>query len=37
VERENPFSVDDVLTIANEWAPKLENATLPRGWSYDPW
>ena len=37
VIRENPFSIDDVLAIAAEWASKLENATLPRGWSYDLW
>jgi hypothetical protein len=37
VEQEQPFDADQVVAMVNEWADKLENRGLPRGWSYDPW
>jgi len=36
VEQEAPFDVDEVVTKAAEWADKLENSGLPKGWSRKP-
>jgi hypothetical protein len=36
VEQEAPFDADEVITKASEWADKLENCGLPKGWSRTP-
>jgi hypothetical protein len=36
-EQEHPFDADQVVTMVTEWANKMENSGLARGWSYDPW
>jgi hypothetical protein len=36
VEQEAPFDADEVVTKAAEWADKLENSGLPKGWSRTP-
>jgi hypothetical protein len=36
VEQESPFDADEVVTKATEWADKLENSGLPKGWSRTP-
>jgi hypothetical protein len=36
VEQEAPFDGDEVITKANEWADKLENSGLSKGWSRTP-
>jgi hypothetical protein len=36
VEQEAPFDADEVITKASEWADKLENSGLPKGWSRTP-
>jgi hypothetical protein len=35
-EQEQPFDVDQAVTLATQWADKMENQGLPKGWSYDP-
>ena len=37
VEREPPFDADEVVQMATDWANRMENSGLPRGWSYDEW
>jgi hypothetical protein len=36
VEQEAPFDADEVITKASEWADRLENTGLPKGWSRTP-
>jgi hypothetical protein len=36
VEQEAPFDADEVITKASEWADRLENSGLPKGWSRKP-
>jgi hypothetical protein len=36
VEQEAPFDAGEVVTKASEWADKLENIGLPKGWSRTP-
>jgi hypothetical protein len=36
VEQEAPFDAEEVATKATEWADKLENTGLPKGWSRTP-
>jgi hypothetical protein len=36
VEQEMPFDADEVVQMVNEWANRMENSGLPRGWSYEP-
>jgi hypothetical protein len=36
VEQDAPFDADEVVTKASEWADKLENSGLPKGWSRTP-
>jgi hypothetical protein len=36
VEQEAPFDADEVVTKASEWADKLENTGLPKGWRRTP-
>jgi hypothetical protein len=33
VEQEAPFDADEVVAKAKEWADRLENTGLPKGWS----
>jgi hypothetical protein len=36
VEQEAPFDADEVVGKAEEWADKLQNSGLPKGWSRTP-
>jgi hypothetical protein len=36
IEQDQPFDADEVVAKAKEWAGKLENAGLPKGWSRTP-
>jgi len=36
VEQEAPFDADEVIAKASEWADRLENSGLPKGWSRTP-
>jgi len=36
VEQEAPFDAEEVVARGQEWADKLENSGLPKGWSRTP-
>jgi hypothetical protein len=36
VEQETPFDADEIINKASEWADRLENSGLPKGWSRTP-
>jgi hypothetical protein len=36
VEQETPFDADEIINKVSEWADKLENSGLPKGWSRTP-
>jgi hypothetical protein len=36
VEQDASFDADEVIAKASEWADKLENSGLPKGWSRTP-
>jgi hypothetical protein len=36
VEQEAPFGAGEVITKASEWADRLENSGLPKGWNRTP-
>jgi len=36
VEQEAPFDANEIVTTASEWADKLENSGLPKGWRGHP-
>jgi hypothetical protein len=36
IEQESPFDPNEVVARAGEWADKLENTGLPKGWSRTP-